>query len=112
MRAADTPPTGPVLDRRRDGYSRPSWLHRRTRQSGPYSRRPRRSHRVSKWFRAASGNGHLVREGQPTELVLPRPRNRTQWEDSLLESTASCHAWTDGSLRRSARLGWVVTPDG
>jgi ribonuclease HI len=32
-------------------------------------------------------------------------------EDLLEPEAASCHAWTDGSLRRSAGLGLVVTKD-
>jgi ribonuclease HI len=65
-------------------------------------------HRVSGWFRGASGEGQLLKEGQKVEQSYPRPRNRTPWAPP---TSPVLHAWTDGSFRTSAGLGWVVTRD-
>jgi hypothetical protein len=83
MRAADTPPTGPAPDRRRERLlaailKSPKDAPRRALL--PASREDDSTrHRISKWFRAASDDGHLVRDGQPTERILPRPRHCTPW---------------------------------
>ena len=81
MRADDTPPTTSALDRRREHLlvailASPKDAPKRTLLP-PLSEDDSSRHQVSKWFRAASGNSHLVREGQLAELVLSRPRNRT-----------------------------------
>ena len=41
------------------------------------------------------------------ERLQPRPRDWTPW--SPPESSQALHAWTDGSFRLSASLGWVIT---
>ena len=43
-------------------------------------------------------------------MSSPRPRRLTTWTD-LPEGSRTLHAWTDGSFRRSAGLGWVITED-
>ena len=69
-------------------------------------------HRISKWFAAATDNGRLVREGQQVEPSSPTPRLRTLWVGRQNPApTVTCHAWTDGSLRRSAGFGWLITAD-
>ena len=55
-------------------------------------------HRVSKWFRGASGNNLLVHEGQQTERIFPRPRNITLGQIFPPPQSSLCHAWTDGSF--------------
>jgi hypothetical protein len=63
------------------------------------------------WFREASDHGKLIRKGQLVEKTRPMKRQNAAWApiDDLPEN--SCHTWTDGSFRASARLGWVATTD-
>jgi len=41
---------------------------------------------------------------------LPCPRLPTLWSRPLLPKT-TCHAWTDGSFRKTAGFGWCITHD-
>jgi ribonuclease HI len=70
-------------------------------------------HRVSKWFLEASDNGRLVREGENIEKISPLPRRPTPWTTRSpdIQNIDVCHAWTDGSFRKSAGLGSVITGD-
>ena len=45
------------------------------------------------------------------EATTPTPRLRTLWIGRQNPTPATCHAWTDGSLRKSAGFGWVITTD-
>jgi len=77
MRAADTPPTCPALDRRRERLlasilTAPKDAEKRALLSKCPEDDSRRR-RVSKWSRGASADGNLVREGQQVEEVKPRP---------------------------------------
>ena len=49
-------------------------------------------------------------EGQEVEKSSPRVRDKTLWSPPL-EGSRLLHAWTDGSFRVSAGLGWVITAD-
>jgi hypothetical protein len=47
------------------------------------------------------------------ERTFPLPRRPTLWtaRDPNIPDIDTCHAWTDGSFRKSAGLGWVITRD-
>jgi len=63
-----------------------------------------------KWFQEASRRGELLEEGQKVgRSSSPRSRERTPWSGSI--SRRTLHAWTDGSFRTSAGLGWVIMTD-
>jgi hypothetical protein len=92
IRAADTLPTGPTLDRRRErllasALAAPVDAPKRAllppRAEDDSSRR-----RISPWFRGASGNGQLVKEGQTLERIRPLLRDRTPWAPPLSPSEA------------------------
>jgi ribonuclease HI len=70
-------------------------------------------HRIPKWFTEVSDNGRLVREGEDIEKTSPLPRRPTPWvtRSPDLQNIDVCHAWTDGSFRKSVGLGWVITED-
>jgi ribonuclease HI len=72
-------------------------------------------HRTSKWFSEASGTGRerLISEGENVEKTSPLPRRPTLWtaRSPDIPDIDACHAWTDGSFRKSAGLGWVITGD-
>jgi hypothetical protein len=72
-------------------------------------------HRISKWFSDASGTGRerLVSEGENVEKTFPLPRRPTIWtaRSPDIPDIDACHAWTDGSFRKSAGLAWVITGD-
>jgi hypothetical protein len=68
-------------------------------------------HRKSKWFVEASGQGKLIREGQRVGRIFLTPRRPTPVPGPTTPAIRTCHAWTDGSFRQSARLGWVITED-
>jgi ribonuclease HI len=114
IRAADTPPTGPTLDRRRERLPASALAARLDapkrgllppRAEDDSSRR-----RMSPWFRGASGNGRLVKEGQTLERIKPLLRDRTPWAPPE-EPLEMLHARTDGSYRKSAGIGWIITSD-
>jgi ribonuclease HI len=44
------------------------------------------------------------------ERIQPLPRNRTPWASPAMPQDA-VHAWTDGSFRKSAGVGWIITKD-
>jgi ribonuclease HI len=44
------------------------------------------------------------------ERIRPLPRHRTPWASPIAPEDA-IHAWTDGSYRKSAGVGWVITKD-
>ena len=113
MRAADTPLTIPALDRRRERLlaSILTAPENSPARALPLATEDSRRNRVSKWFRAASGHNAFVREGQTAEKIHPWRRSRVEWADSSNVTLAGCHAWTDGSLRRSAGLGFVISKD-
>ena len=64
--------------------------------------------RVSIWYRGASKD--LLRERQEVEKSSPWTRDKTPWNPPP-EGSQPLHAWTDGSFRVSAVLGWVITAD-
>jgi hypothetical protein len=112
IRAADTAPTGPTLDRRRErllasALAAPLDAPKRAllppRAEDDSSRK-----RISTWFRGASANGRLVKEGQTLERIRPLPRDRTPRVSPAVPREA-LHAWTDRSFRKSAGMGWIVT---
>ena len=45
------------------------------------------------------------------ERSSPTPRLRTIWVGRRNPTPATCHAWTDGSFRKSAGFGWLTTAD-
>ena len=112
VRAADTPPTKPALDRRRarllaSALSAPKGTPKEALLPLPASDDSSRR-RVSIWHREASKD--LLMEGQEVEKSSPRVRDKTPWSPPP-EGSRPLHAWTDGSFRVSAGLGWVVTAD-
>jgi ribonuclease HI len=115
IRAADTPPAEPMLNRRRErllisAMAAPTNTPKRALlPTHPEDDSGR--HRISRWFTLASNQ--LVKEGQTIEETSPRPRRRTPWTTRSLNLPDKdiCHAWTDGSFRQSAGLGWIVTND-
>jgi hypothetical protein len=83
IRAADIPPTQPALDRRKErllasALAAPENSPKRALLPPPAEDDSTR-HRPSKWFRGASGDRKLVRDGQPMEHISPWPRDRTRW---------------------------------
>jgi hypothetical protein len=75
-------------------------------------------HRIPNWFKEASGQGKLLREGHTVEESTPVPRDAAPWtaaisadEHSTEDDRRTGHAWTDGSFRKSAGLEWVVIQD-
>jgi ribonuclease HI len=51
-----------------------------------------------------------MKEGQPVERSTPCYRRATPWATPV-NPTLTYHAWTDGSFRKSAGLGWIITED-
>jgi hypothetical protein len=114
IRAADTPPARPALDRRRErllasALAAPEGTPKRLllppRATDDSSR-----HRIPRWFSEASDNNRLVKEGRRVEIGSPRVRLKTPWikpRNGILR----CHARTDGSFREAAGLGWLITED-
>jgi len=83
IRAADIPPPKPTLDRRRErllasALAAPRDSLKRTLILPPATDDSSR-HRLSKWFKGASGHGSLLKEGQATGKTRPRPWYRTPW---------------------------------
>jgi hypothetical protein len=114
IRAADTPPTGPTMDRRRGRllasalaapFDAPKRALLPPRAKDDWSRK-----HIFTWFRGASANGQLVKEGQTLERIRSLPRDRTSWPFSATPRKA-LHAWTDVFFRKSAGMGWIVTKD-
>jgi ribonuclease HI len=114
IREAVAPPTCPTLDRRRErllasALVAPTDAPKRAllppRAEDDSSRR-----RIYPWYRGASGHGRRVKEGQQLERVKRQPRDRTPWA-SPESPREAVHAWSDGSIRKSAGMGWVVTRD-
>jgi hypothetical protein len=100
IRAADTPPTRLTLDRRRErllasALAAPLDAPKRAllppRAEDDSSRR-----RISPWYRGASGNRRLVKEGQQLERVRPLPRGRTPWVPPGI--TFGSHTRVDGQI--------------
>jgi len=117
IRAADTPPAEPTLDRRRERLlmstlASPTDTPRKALLP-PHPEDDSGRHRISRWFALASGQGQLIKEGQKVEEVFPHPRCYAPWVARGLNvpDVDVCHAWTDGPFRRSAGLGWIVTSD-
>jgi ribonuclease HI len=121
IRAADTPPAKPALNRRRErlmaaALAAPEGTTKRLllppRATDDSSR-----HRIPRWYCEASDHNRLVKEGRKVEISTPRVRPKTPWSNNGAISGGqeqpgvSCHAWTDGSYREAAGLGWVVTKD-
>jgi ribonuclease HI len=67
-------------------------------------------HCIPKWFAEASDNNRLIKEGRQVEISSPRVRLKTPWSKAKANSQ-TCHAWTDGSYREAAGLGWLITRD-
>ena len=108
IRAADIPPTRPALDRRRErllsaALSATPDAPKRALIPVAATDDSSRS-RVSTWFREASRN--LLKEGQQVEKTSPMRRHRTPWHPP---EGPTLHAWTDGSFRKSAGVGWVIS---
>jgi ribonuclease HI len=116
VRAADIPPARPALDRRRErllasALSAPEGTPKRLllppRATDDSSR-----HRIPRWFAEASDNNRLIKEGRQVEISTPRVRLKTPWSKPREgQPDRTCHAWTDGSYREAAGLGWVMTRD-
>jgi hypothetical protein len=119
IRAANVPPTGPALDHRRERLlaaalaapdGTPKKLLLPPRATDDSSRR-----RIPRWFAEASDHNRLVKEGRQVEISRPRVRLKTPWSKPSARTRgqpeAACHAWTDGSFREAAGLGWVITQD-
>jgi hypothetical protein len=51
-----------------------------------------------------------VKEGQKLKRIKPLPRDRTPWAPPETPQD-TIHAWTDGSFRKSAGMGWIITRD-
>jgi ribonuclease HI len=114
IRAADTLPTRPTLDRRRERLlasvlAAPRDTPKRALLPASAENDSSRR-RLSPWFQGASGKGGLIIEGQQMERIRPLPRDRTPWAPPAKPEDA-IHAWTDGSFRTSAGMGWVITKD-
>jgi ribonuclease HI len=114
IRAADTPPTRQTLDRRRERLlasvmTSPVDSPKRALLP-PHPRDDSSRRRLSPWFQGASDQGRLIKEGQRMERIKPLPRYRTPWSPPVAPGSA-IHAWTDGSYRKSAGMGWVITAD-
>ena len=81
IRAADTPPTRRAMDRQRERLLASALAARAgtpKRVLIPQSASDDSSwHRISKWFRGASGEGKLLKEGQQVEKLTPGPRHYT-----------------------------------
>jgi hypothetical protein len=113
IRAADIPPTRPALDRRRErllvaAMAAPTHSPKR-RLLPPSPEDDSSRQRKSKWFSAAMNR--WIKEGQPVERSTPCYRRATAPWATPENPTPTCHAWTDGSFRKSAGLGWLVTED-
>jgi hypothetical protein len=115
------PPARPALDRRRErllasALSAPEGTPKRLllppRATDDSSR-----HRIPKWFAGASDNNQLIKEGRQVETSSPRVRLKTPWSKAKARAGTggqlehTCHAWTDGSYREAAGLGWLITED-
>jgi hypothetical protein len=72
-------------------------------------------HRISRRFAEASDNNRLIKEGRGVETSSPRVRLKTPWSKARAgpgeQPGRTCHAWTDGSYREAAGLGWPITED-
>jgi len=101
MRAADIPPTRPMLDRRRERLlaavlAAPEGTPKKALLPAPPEDDSSRR-RIPAWFLAATDGGKLIREGQSVEGSSLCPRLPTLWSRlSFLRTT--CYAWTDGSF--------------
>jgi hypothetical protein len=83
IRAVDTPPTCPTLDRTRERLlasvlAAPRHAPKRALLP-PSAEDDSSRRRISSWFRGASGNGRLPKEGQELERIKPLLRDRTPW---------------------------------
>jgi ribonuclease HI len=114
VRAADIPPARLALSRRRERLltsallapeGTPKRLLLPPRATDDSSR-----HRIPRWFAEASDNNRLIKEGRQVEVSTPRVRLKIPWSKPRA-SPHICHAWTDGSYRKAAGLGWVFTKD-
>jgi hypothetical protein len=117
IRAADIPLTRPALDRRCErlltaALSAPEGTPKKLLLL-PKATDDSSRHRIPRWFSEASDSNRLVKEGREVEISTPRVRLRTPWSKPRvrLQPERICHAWTDGSYREAAGLGWVVTQD-
>ena len=56
---------------------------------------------IARWFRALTGDGSLLKDGQNVENILPRLILPTIWAQRSLPSTPeeTCYSWIDGSYR-------------
>jgi hypothetical protein len=52
----------------------------------------------------------IIKEGRKVEESKPRLRHKTPWSPAG-RTGENCHAWTDGSFRETAGLGWIITRD-
>jgi hypothetical protein len=117
IRGADTPPAETMLNRRRErllitvmtapvGTPKKALLPTHPEDHSS-------CHRIPRWFTEASDRGHLVKEGEAVEKTFPLPRRPTSWtaRSPKIPDIDACHAWTDGSFRKSAGLGWIITGD-
>jgi hypothetical protein len=102
IRATDTPPAEPMLNRRRErrltsvmtapvGTPKKALLPTHPEDD---SGRPR----IPRWFTEASNSEQLVKEGENVEKTFPLPRRPTLWtaKSSNIRDTDAFHAWTDG----------------
>jgi ribonuclease HI len=116
IRAADTPPTRPALDRRRElllaaALSAPDGTPKKLLLP-PKATDDSSRYRIPRWFAEASGNGRdrLIKEGRAVKISTPRARLKTSWTPSGY-GTKCCHAWTDSSFREAAGFSWLITND-
>jgi ribonuclease HI len=115
IRAADTPPTKPALDQRRErllasALTAPEGTPKRLLLP-PKATDDSSRHCIPRWFAEASDNNQLVKEGRQTEISSPRVRLEAPWSEPG-EGRKICHAWTDGCFREAAGMGWLITKDG
>jgi hypothetical protein len=106
--AADIPQPDRHLTVGESDYWRPGSLHPRRLLLPPRVTDDSSRHRIPKWFSEASDNGRLIKEGRRVENSAPRVRLRTPWSGPRTGARDVCHAWTDGSYRQAAGLGWIV----
>jgi hypothetical protein len=116
IRAADTPPAVPILNRRERLLISSMTAPAGTPKKALLPTHPEDDsgrHRIPRWFTEASDSGHLVKEGENVEKTFPLPRRPTLWtaRSPNIPDIDACHAWTDGSFRKSAGLRWVITGD-
>jgi hypothetical protein len=102
IRATDTPPAEPRLNRRRErllisvmtapvGTPKKALLP--THPEDDSGR-----HRIPRWFTEASNSEQLVKERENVGKTVPLPRRPTLWtaKSSNIPDIDACHAWTDG----------------